>query len=177
MSERNGVDPMLKVTPSCSISATASGADQVSSATAVVLEDDRHQHAVEEACLVRVGRAHEDDVGSGEPDVPDEALRRRQHRVGRVHDGLGLARRAGRVDQLHHLVGLRPHLRQLLLLGGDRAGRSRKALSNEPSPVPPTAKTCSSLGRSGRISRIMAMWSKPRHGAGTMATLASRIPA
>ena len=48
----------------------------------------------------------------------DEALGGRQHRVGRVHDGLGLARRARRVDQLDDLVGLGPHPRELLLLGG-----------------------------------------------------------
>ena len=36
MSERNGVDPMLKVTPSRSISGAASAADHRSSATVLV---------------------------------------------------------------------------------------------------------------------------------------------
>ena len=36
MSDRNGVEPMLQVTPSRSISPTASAADQASSATVVV---------------------------------------------------------------------------------------------------------------------------------------------
>jgi hypothetical protein len=63
-----------------------------------------------------------DRNGACELHVLDEALRRGQHRVGGVHDGLGLAGRAGRVDQLHDLVGLGTRHRQPLLFG---AGQRR----------------------------------------------------
>ena len=66
---------------------------------------------------MRVGRAHEDDVVTGERDILDEAPRRRQHSIGRVHDGLGFARRAGGIDQLDHVVRLRSQHCKLLLFG------------------------------------------------------------
>ena len=177
MSDRNGVEPMLKVAPSRSISGAASPADHRSSATVVVREHDRHQHAVEEARLVGVGRAHEDHVAAGQADVVDEAPGRRQHGVGRVHDGLGLAGRARGVDQLDHLVGLAAAGRAASASRRrtGQAGRGRPSRRSS-RPLPPTANTCFRFGRSERISRIIATWSKPRHERGTMATLASAKP-
>jgi hypothetical protein len=89
----------------------------------------RHQHAVEEAGLMSVRRTHEHDVLAGDGDVIDEAARRRHHGVGRMHDRLGLARGAGGVDQLNHVVGSRPQRCKLRFLdGGQGRAVEKRAL-------------------------------------------------
>ena len=69
MSETNGVEPMLKVTRSLLDHRRRLRRRPDVERNRGRLEDDRHQHAVEEARLVRVGRAHEQDVALGERDV------------------------------------------------------------------------------------------------------------